>query len=106
MFDPPRKLTHITKHFQTLCDAALDLDPQPIIGNIPDDVLECAHLIMLTETAVVRECTNAAEELLNSDPIDLHYLVSAHHAKISNYLFICSLLLDTDTPDSSDDSDL
>ena len=106
MFDPPPKLTHITKHFQTLCDAALDLDPQPIIGNIPDDVLECAHLIMLTETAVVRECTNAAEELLNSDPIDFPYLVSAHHAKISNYLFICSLLLDTDIPDSSDDSDL
>jgi hypothetical protein len=106
MFDPPRKLKHITKHFQALCDAVMDLNPQPIIGNIPDDCLECAHLIILAETAVVRECTNAAEELSNSDPIDFHYLVSAHHAKISNYLVICSLLLDTDLPDSSDDFDL
>jgi hypothetical protein len=101
MFDPPRKLKHITKHFQTLCDAAMALDAQPMIGNIPDDILECAHLIMLTETAVIRECTNAAEEISTADPIELNYLVSALHKKISNYLFICSLLLDTDRLDSN-----
>ena len=106
MFDPPRKLKHITKKFQALCDAAMDLDAQPMIGNIPNDVLECAHLILLTETAIVRECTDAAEEISTADPIELNYLVSALHKKISNYLFICSLLLDTDIPDPSDDSDL
>lgn len=106
MFDQPRKLRHITKQFQTLCDAAMDLDAQPMIENIPDDVLECAHLILLTETAVVRECTNAAAEISTADPIELHYLVSALHKKLSNYLFICSLLLDKDISDTSDESDI
>ena len=106
MLEPPRKLEHITELFQSLCDAVMDLDHRPLVGKIPEDVLECAHLILLAEAAVVRECTNAAEELANSDPMDFQYLVSAHHAKISNYLFICSLLLDTDMPDSSDDPDL
>jgi hypothetical protein len=93
MFDPPSKLKHITKHFQTLCDAAMDLDPQPI-------------MIVLAEAAVIRECTNAAEELTDVDPIDIPFIINQHHRKISNYLFICSLLLDTDLPDSSEDPDL
>jgi hypothetical protein len=45
--------------------------------------------------------TNAAGEISTADPIELNYLVSALHKKISNYLFICSLLLDTDRLDSN-----
>jgi hypothetical protein len=45
MFGSPRKLGHLTELLQSLCDAAMDLDPLPILGYIPEDLLECAHLI-------------------------------------------------------------
>ena len=99
MFGSPRKLGHLTELFQSLCDAAMDLDPLPIVGNIPEDLLECAHLIAMADASVVRECANAARMLCDAEPHDLVNLVVAHHTKITHYLFIRSLILDGEVAD-------
>lgn len=106
MFSPPRKLEHLTELFQSLCDAAMDLDPQPIVGKIPEDLLECAHLIAMADASVVRECANAARQLSDAAPHELVNLVVAHHKMITHYLFIRSLILDGDLADVPDDFDL
>jgi trans-aconitate methyltransferase len=94
MFDPPRKLEHLTEHFQSLCDAVMDLEPQSLIAQVPDDLLECAHLIVLADASVVRECANAAELLSKATPHDIANVVMEHHRKITHYLFIRSMILD------------
>lgn len=106
MFKPPRKLEHLTEKFQSLCDAVMDLEPQSIIGKIPDDLLECAHLIVLADASVVRECANAAEQLSKAPPYEIANVVMAHHQKVTQYLFIRSLILDGNRVDDAEDYDL
>ncbi len=106
MFEPPRKLEHITKLFQSLCDAVMDLDHQPLVGKVPADLLECAHLIVLADASAVRECANAAEQLSSAPPENILKLISTHHERITSYLFIRSMVLDGDLPDSDSDFDL
>lgn len=94
MFNPPRKLETLTEAFQALCDAAIDLNPKPIIGRVPDDLLECAHLLAMVDAAVVRECNKVAELLTTSAPHELLNSVVAHHQKLTDYLYIRSMILD------------
>lgn len=106
MFSPPRQLENLTGLFESLCDAAMDLDPQSLSGKIPHDVVECAHLLALADTAAVRECADVAALLSTAAPSNAVNLVIEHHAKITKYLFIRSMILDGNPPDSSDEFDL
>ena len=83
MFNPPCKLEHLTELFQSLCDAAMDLDPQSLAGKIPENLLECAHLVALADISVVRECASVAEQLSNAEPYQIASLVVEHHQKIT-----------------------
>jgi len=105
MFNLPCKLDHLTELFQSLCDAAIDLDPQALVGKIPDSLIECAHLVVLADVSVVRECASVAEQLSNAEPYQIVDLVVAHHKKITHYLFIRSMILDGHTADDPDDFD-
>jgi len=84
----------------------MDLDPQPIANNIPSDISECAHLLILADTAAVRECLGAARQLSEADPIFIPNMMVDHHQKVSNYLFIRSMVLDGKAPDPTGDEDL
>ena len=106
MFNPPCKLEHLTELFQSLCDAAMDLDPQSLAGKIPENLLECAHLVALADISVVRECASVAEQLSNAEPYQIASLVVEHHQNITRYLFIRSMILDGDPADDPDDLDL
>lgn len=108
MFIQPRRLEKLTKEFQILCDAVMDLNPQPLVGKIPDDLLESAHLLVMADAAVVRECNNIAEILTKTEPYKLIKVVMEHHQKLSHYLFIRSMILDgnPEAEDDSEDSDL
>lgn len=106
MFNSPRKLENLTKAFQILCDAVMDLDPKPLVGKVPEDLLECAHLIFMTDAAVVRECANVAEQLTTAAPHELVNFVVDHHQKLSHYLFIRSMILDGNQEGDSGDDDL
>lgn len=106
MFNPPEKLEHLTELFQSLCDAAMDLDPQSLAGKIPDNLLERAHLVVLADISVVRECASTAEQLSKAEPYEIAKLVVEHHQKITHYLFIRSMILDGDPADDLDDLDL
>lgn len=106
MFNPPCKLEHLTELFQSLCDAAMDLDPQSLAGKIPENLLECAHLVVLADISVVRECASVAEQLSNAEPYQIVNLVVEHHKKITRYLFIRSMILDGDSAADPDDIDL
>ncbi len=106
MFNLPGNLDHLTELFESLCDAAMDLDPQALVGKIPESLLECAHLVVLADVSVVRECASVAELLSNAEPYQIVNLVVAHHQKITQYLFIRSMILDGDSVDESDDFDL
>ena len=106
MFKSPRKLESLSESFQALCDAVMDLDPQPLVGKVPEDLLESAHLLVMADTAVIRECANAAKDLSKAAPHEIIGMVSAHHQKLSHYLFIRSMILDGDTTDNADDTDL
>jgi hypothetical protein len=94
MFNPPRKLELLTEEFQTLCDAVIDLNPKPLVGKVPEDLLECAHLLAMADAAVVRECTKVTEKLITSAPHELLNSVVAHHQKLTDYLYIRSMILD------------
>lgn len=102
MFTPPRQITHPDARFKSLCDAAMDLDPQPIAGNVPDDITECAHLIALADAAAARECTQIASQLSKASPNQIIHLVTQHHARISNFFFVRGLILG-DFPSQADD---
>lgn len=104
MFEPPRKLEHLTELFQSLCDAVMDLEANALVGKIPDDLLECAHLIVMADAAVIRECKSATERLSQAAPYEIVNLVVAHHQKMSQYLFIRSMILDGNQADESVDS--
>lgn len=106
MFNPPCKLEHLTELFQSLCDAAMDLGPQSLAGKIPENLLECAHLVALADIAVVRECASVAERLSNAEPYQIVNLVVEHHHKITRYLFIRGMILDGDQTDDPDGPDL
>lgn len=106
MFNPPCKLDHLTVLFQSLCDAAMDLDPHSLVGKIPENLLECAHLVVLADISVVRECASVAEQLSNAEPYQIVNLVVEHHKKITRYLFIRGMILDGDPADNPDDLDL
>lgn len=106
MFNPPCKLEHLTEHFQSLCDAAMDLDPQALVDKIPENLLERAHLVVLADISVVRECASAAEQLSNAEPYQIVNLVVEHHKKITRYLFVRSMILYGDPADDPDDLDL
>lgn len=106
MFNPPRKLEHLTEQFQSLCDAVMDLEPQSLVDKIPEDLLECAHLMVLADASVVRECANAAKQLSKAPPCEIANLVIAHHQKVTHYLFIRSMILDGNRVDDSEDFDL
>jgi len=94
MFNPPRKLDFLTEEFKTLCDAAIDLNPRPLVGKVPEDLLECAHLLAMADAAVVRECNKVAEQLITSAPHELLNSVVAHHQSLTDYLYIRSMILD------------
>jgi hypothetical protein len=81
MFNPPRKLENLSEIFQALCDAVMDLNFQPLVGNVPEDLLECAHLIVLADASIVRECATVAEQLSTVAPHERVSLVLAHHQK-------------------------
>ena len=102
MFTPPRRITHPDAKFKLLCDAAMNLDPQPIAGNVPDDTTECAHLIALADAAAARECAQIGSQLAMASPNQIVHLVTQHHARISNYLFVRGLILG-DFPSQADD---
>lgn len=104
MFNSPRKLENLSITFQTLCDAVMDLNPQPLVGKVPEDLLECAHLLFMADTAIVRECANIAEQLTTAAPHELVNLVIEHHQKLTDYFFIRSIILDGN-PENGDDSD-
>lgn len=106
MFNPPCKLEHLTELFQSLCDAAMDLDPQSLVGKIPENLLECAHLVVLADISVVRECASTAEQLSNAEPYQIASLVVEHHQKITRYLFVRSMILDGDPADDPEHLDL
>jgi hypothetical protein len=106
MFNPPCKLDHLTELFQSLCDATMDLDPKALVEKIPENLLECAHLVVLADVSVVRECASVAEQLSNAEPYQIVNLVVEHHKKITHYLFIRSIILDGDPADDLDDFDL
>jgi hypothetical protein len=105
MFNPPCKLEHLTELFQSLCDAAMDLDPQALVGKIPESLLECAHLVVLADISVVRECASTAERLSKAEPYEIAKLVMEHHQKITRYLFFRSMILDGDPADDPDELD-
>lgn len=105
MFNPPCKLDHLTELFQSLCDAAMDLDPQALVGKIPEGLIERAHLAVLADVSVVRECVSVAEQLSNAEPYQIVKLVVEHHKKITQYLFVRSVILDDDPADDHDDFD-
>lgn len=102
MFTPPRQITHPDARFKLLCDAAMDLDPQPIAGNVPGDPTECAHLIALADAAAARECARIGSQLAKASPNQIVHLVTQHHARISNYLFVRGLILG-DSPSQTDE---
>ena len=105
MFKQPCKLEHLTELFQSLCDAAMDLDPQSLVGKIPENLLACAHLVVLADISVVRECASVAEQLSNAEPYQIVNLMVEHHKKITRYLFIRGMILDGDPADDPDDLD-
>jgi hypothetical protein len=106
MFNSPRKLENLTKTFQILCDAVMDLNPKPLVGKVPEDLLECAHLLFMADTAVVRECANIAEQLTTAAPHELINLVVDHHQTLTDYLFIRSMILDGNQEGDPGDDDI
>lgn len=102
MFTPPRQITQPDARFKLLCDAAMDLDPQLIAGNVPDDPTECAHLIALADAAAARECAQIGSQIANASPNQIVHLVIQHHSRISNFLFVRGLILG-DSPFQTDD---
>ena len=105
MFNPPCNLDHLTERFKVLCDAALDLDPQSLADKIPENLMERAHLAVLADMSLVRDCESLAKELSIAEPHQIVNLVIEHHQKITRYLFLRSMILRGDSEDDSDELD-
>ena len=84
----------------------MDLDPKALVGKIPDNLLERAHLAVLADVAVVSACANFAEQLSNAEPYQIVDLMVAHHKVITHYLFIRRMILVGVPADDHDDFDL
>lgn len=89
-----QRITKPSAQFRKLCDAALDLDVEAVMGHVPEDPVECLYLLSLADAAAVRECAEVANKTSKVPPSQIFEVILEHQERLSRYVYFRAAILD------------